>query len=155
TDKLALYDWLHLHHEDFTGQFGRFWASYHTTQWYQDQVKEAEETAHRHGFSKVSHLKLAITKKIRDYTAGGGFLFAMCSATDTYDIALSAEGVDICEHMFDGDPAEPGYTRKIDYSKTFAFTDFQLSTNPYEYEFSTIDATQIHGRTPQQQDLFT
>lgn len=152
--KLHLYDWLHLHHEDFTGQYGRFWANYKNAAWYQQQVKEFEELAARLGFSKVSQLKLAVAHKIRDFVAGGGFLFAMCSATDSYDIALSAEGVDICESMFDGDPAEPNYNNKIDFKKTFAFQNFTLETNPAVYEFSNIDATPIHSRTPQQNDLF-
>jgi hypothetical protein len=153
--KLPLYDWLHLHHEDFTGQYGRFYASYRNAPWYQEQVREFEETAKRLGFSKVSQLKLGVAKKIRDFTAGGGFLFAMCSATDTYDIALSAEGVDICEHMFDGDPAEPNYNSKLDFSKTFAFKDYSLITDPLIYEFSTIDATPVHIKAPQHLDLFT
>lgn len=153
--KLPLYDWLHLHHEDFTGQYGRFYGSYRNAAWYQSQEKEMEETAQRLGFSKVSQLKLGVATKIRDYTAGGGFMFTMCSATDSYDIALAAEGVDICEDMFDGDPAEPSYNSKLDFSKTFAFRNFTLSTNPYEYEFSNIDATPIHAKTPQPTDLFT
>ncbi len=152
--KLHLYDWLHLHHEDFTGQYGRFWANYKNTAWYQQQVKEFEELAARLGFSKVSQLKLAVAQKIRDFVAGGGFLFAMCSATDSYDIALSAEGVDICESMFDGDPAEPNYNSKLNFTKTFAFHNYTLETNPMVYEFSNIDATPIHSRTPQQNDLF-
>lgn len=152
--KLHLYDWLHLHHEDFTGQYGRFWANYKNAAWYQQQVKEFEELAARLGFSKVSQLKLAVAHKIRDFVVGGGFLFAMCSATDSYDIALSAEGVDICESMFDGDPAEPNYNSKINFTKTFAFQNFTLETNPAVYEFSNIDATPVHSRTPQQNDLF-
>ena len=139
TDKLAQYDWLHLHHEDFTGQYGKFYASFHNQPWYREQQQEYEATAARHGFSKVSQLKLAVVKKIRDFCLGGGFMFAMCSATDTYDIALSAEGVDICEHMFDGDPADPNAQRKLDFSKTFAFENFLLVRNPYEYEYSNID----------------
>lgn len=152
---LHLYDWLHLHHEDFTGQYGRFYAAYHTHKWYQDQVAEFEETAARLGFSKVSHLKLAVAIKIRDYTLGGGFLFTMCSGTDSYDIALAAEGVDICESMFDGDPADPQAQQKLDFNKAFAFKDFTLSRNPLEYEFSNIDATPIHTRTPQEMDFFS
>jgi hypothetical protein len=152
---LHLYDWLHLHHEDFTGQYGRFYAAYHTQRWYQEQVREFEETAARLGFSKVSQLKLAVALKIRDYTLGGGFLFTMCSGTDSYDIALAAEGLDICERMFDGDPADPQAQRKLDFSRTFAFNQFTLSRNPLEYEFSNIDATPIHVRTPQEMDFFT
>lgn len=138
--KLALYDWLHLHHEDFTGQYGRFYASFRSQPWYIDNVKETEALAHKLGFNKVSTLKLEVSKKIRDFTAGGGFLFAMCSATDSYDIALAMEGTDICETMFDGDPSDPNMNEKIDYSRTFAFKDFKLITDPYQYEFSNIDA---------------
>jgi hypothetical protein len=153
TDKLPLYDWLHLHHEDFTGQYGRFWYAYRGQKWYQDQQQSAEDLARRLGFGKVSELKLAVAKKIRDFTVGGGFLFAMCSATDSYDIALAADGVDICENMFDGDPADPGMQNKIDFSHCFAFNDFILSKNPAEYEFSSIDATQSR-RIPERDDYF-
>ncbi len=139
--KLPLYDWLHMHHEDFTGQYGRFYAAYKSASWYQEDVRLNETTASRLGFKKVSELKLAVAKKIRDFTSGGGFLFAMCSGTDSYDIALAAEGIDICENMFDGDPADRDAQSKIDYSKTFAFEKFKLDMNPYNYEFSNIDAT--------------
>ena len=157
-DKLVTYDWLHLHHEDFTGQYGRFWASFKTAPWYQNEVKEAETTAAKLGFAKVSQLKLAVAKKIKDFVTGGGFLFAMCSATDSYDIALDAEGVDICESMFDGDGADPNMNKKIDYSQGFAFRNFTLSSNPYEYEFANIDTYQTrspkYGVT-EATDLFT
>ena len=153
SDKLPLYDWLHLHHEDFTGQYGRFWYAYRGQKWYQDQQQSAEDLARRLGFSKVSELKLSVAKKIRDFTVGGGFLFAMCSATDSYDIALAADGVDICENMFDGDAADPGMQSKVDFNKCFAFTDFILSKNPAEYEFSSIDATQTR-RIPERDDYF-
>ncbi len=153
--ELHLYDWLHLHHEDFTGQYGRFYAVYRNAQWYRNQVDEFEETARRLGFAKVSQLKLGVASKIRDYTAGGGFLFSMCSGTDSYDIALAAEGVDICEAMYDGDAADLSAQSKLDFSKSFAFTDFILSKNPLEYEFSSIDATRVHSRTPEHMDLFT
>jgi len=152
-DKLHLYDWLHLHHEDFTGQYGRFWAAYRGQKWYVDQQKNSEDMAHKLGFNKVSELKLGVAKKIRDFTVGGGFLFAMCSATDSYDIALAADGVDICESMFDGDPADPAMQRKMEYANCFAFTDFTLSANPAEYEFSSIDATQSR-RIPEKEDYF-
>lgn len=141
SDQLLLYDWLHLHHEDFTGQYGKFYRAYRNAPWYIEEKKRAEELAARLGFSKVSDSKLAVALKIRDYVVGGGFMFAMCSATDSFDIALSAEGVDICEPMFDGDPSEPNYQSKIDYSKTFAFTDFILERDPMVYEFSSIDTT--------------
>lgn len=151
--KLHLYDWLHLHHEDFTGQYGKFYASYHNAQWYQDEVRENEEMARKYGFTKVSQLKLAVAKSIRDFTAGGGFLFAMCSATDSYDIALSADGADICETMFDGDPADPRAQSKLNYDNCFAFQNFDLSMNPYEYEYSTIDATNTR-RVTKDADMF-
>jgi hypothetical protein len=140
-DELLLYDWLHLHHEDFTGQYGKFYRSFRATPWYIEEKKTAEELATSLGYSKVSEAKRDVALKIRDYVVGGGFMFAMCSATDSFDIALSAEGVDICEPMFDGDPSEAGYQNKIDYSKTFAFTDFTLERSPMVYEFSSIDMT--------------
>lgn len=152
-DKLPLYDWLHLHHEDFTGQYGRFFAAFRNAKWYIEQQANMEAMAAKLGFKKVSQLKLAVAKKIRDFTSGGGFLFAMCSATDSYDIALSADGVDICEHMFDGDPADPQMQKKLDFDNTFAFRDFILSANPYEYEFSSIDATQTR-RMREKDDFF-
>jgi hypothetical protein len=152
-DKLPTYDWLHLHHEDFTGQYGRFWNAYRNQKWYQDQQASAEATARRLGFNKVSELKLGVAKKIRDFTVGGGFLFAMCSATDSYDIALAADGIDICEPMFDGDPADRTMQSKINFDHCFAFTDFILSQNPTEYEFSSIDATQGR-RIPEKEDYF-
>jgi hypothetical protein len=140
-DNLPKYDWLHLHHEDFTGQYGKFWAQYHNTSWYQNDQHSAEAMAAKHGFKKVSQLKLAIAKKIRDFVAGGGYMFAMCSATDTYDIALAAEGTDICAEPFDGDPMDPNAQSKLDFSKAFAFKEFSLVVNPYEYEYSNIDNT--------------
>ncbi len=153
-DKLLEYDWLHLHHEDFTGQFGKFWASYRQQPWYRQEVREAEAIAQRWGYRKVSELKLAVAKKIRDYVIGGGYLFAMCSATDTYDIALAAEGVDICETPFDGDPADPRAQEKLDFGRTFAFRDFRIIPNPYVYEFSSVDATQDHLRLGRRRDFF-
>ncbi|QNJ96617.1 hypothetical protein ALE3EI_0026 [Constantimarinum furrinae] len=140
-DQLILYDWLHLHHEDFTGQYGKFYRAYRSAPWYIEEKRKAEELATKLGYAKVSEAKRDVSLKIRDYVIGGGFMFAMCSATDSYDIALAAEGVDICEPMFDGDPSDPGYQSKIDYSKTFAFTDFILERNPMVYEFSSIDMT--------------
>lgn len=153
--ELPKYDWLHLHHEDFTGQYGRFYGMYRNATWYQNQVANAEADALKLGFSKVSELKLGVALKIREYTAGGGFMFSMCSGTDSYDIALASEEVDICARMFDGDPADPNAQSKLDFSKTFAFKDFTLSANPMEYEFSSIDATRIHTRTPENLDYFT
>ena len=140
--KLNDYDWLHLHHEDFTGQYGKFYAAYHNMAWYKQRVFEEEQRAGKLGFNKVSDLKLYVAETIKDYVFRGGFLFAMCSATDTYDIALAAKGIDICEYMYDGDPSDAKAQEKLNYDNTFAFKDFILSKNPYEYEFSSIDATQ-------------
>lgn len=153
-DELLLYDWLHLHHEDFTGQYGKFYRAYRATPWYIQEKKEAEDLAKSLGYEKVSQEKLAVSKKIKEYVIGGGFMFAMCSATDSFDIALSAEGVDICESMFDGDPSDPGYQNKIDYQKTFAFKNFTLENSPLVYEFSSIDMTRKR-RVPKEQDYFT
>ncbi|WP_306468584.1 asparagine synthetase B [Aestuariibaculum lutulentum] len=149
-DGLLMFDWLHLHHEDFTGQYGKFYGAYKAASWYIEEKKEAEALAEKLGFNKVSDEKLAVALKIRDYVIGGGFMFAMCSATDSFDIALAAEGIDICEPMFDGDASDPAYQNKIDYSRTFAFTDFTLERNPNVYEFSSIDMTRkrvIHKST--------
>lgn len=154
-EKLIKYDWLHLHHEDFTGQYGKFYTQFANAAWYQAEVRENEAMAAKHGFKKVSELKLAVAKKIRDFTLGGGFLFAMCSATDTYDIALSADGVDICEQMFDGDPADQNANNKLDFSKTIAFKDYNLVMNPYEYEYSYIDASPETRPINEDNDLFT
>ncbi len=153
-NELPKYDWLHLHHEDFTGQYGKFYKTYQHYPWYQEQQREYEESARKHGFSKVSHLKLAIVKKIKSYVASGGFLFAMCSATDTYDIALSAEGLDICESMFDGDPADPNAQSKLDFSKTLAFENFVLERSPYEYEYSNIDQQDKERNLKEGNDFF-
>ncbi|MEL6122392.1 MAG: asparagine synthetase B, partial [Bacteroidota bacterium] len=153
--KLAEYDWLHLHHEDFTGQYGKFYRSYHTHLWYQENQRRMEELATNLGFPKVSRLKLAVVKSIRDYVEGGGFMFAMCSATDTYDIALAAEGQDICAQIYDGDAADPNAQEKLDYSKTFAFKDFKLVTNPMEYEYSSIDMDQRKRKVTPETDYFT
>lgn len=152
--KLPLYDWLHLHHEDFTGQYGRFYAMYHTAAWYQEQVRSDEAMARDLGFGKVSQMKLAVAEKIRDFTTGGGFLFAMCSGTDSYDIALAAAGIDICENIYDGDGSTPDYNNKLDYNNCFAFQNFKLVTNPMEYEFSDIDVTNAR-KVPRNEDVFT
>jgi hypothetical protein len=153
-DALLLYDWLHLHHEDFTGQYGKFYRSFRSAAWYIEEKKEAEALAIKLGYSKVSKEKLAVAQKIRDYVIGGGFMFAMCSATDSFDIALSAEGVDICEAMFDGDGSDAGYQNKLDYNKTFAFKDYTLERNPNVYEFSSIDMTQKR-KIPKTTDYFS
>jgi hypothetical protein len=154
-DKLITYDWLHLHHEDFTGQYGKFWYSHRNAPWYLEDVSANEACAARHGFAKVSQLKLAVAKKIRDFCLGGGFLFAMCSASDTYDIALAADGIDICETMFDGDEMDPNAQEKINYNNTFAFKDFLLETNPFAYEHASIDNTLGHMSITESNDMFS
>ena len=151
---LPKYDWLHLHHEDFTGQYSKFYGSFRYAQWYNDDVKFQEETAHRLGFKKVSQMKLAVAQRIRDFCAGGGFLFAMCSGTDTFDIALSAQNTDICESMFDGDAADPEAQSKLDYTQTFAFTGFTLDMNPMSHQFSNIDVTSTR-QVERERDFFT
>jgi hypothetical protein len=152
--EMIKYDWLHLHHEDFTGQYGKFYRNYKNAEWYRRQQRETEEMATELGFEKVSQLKLGVAKKIKEFTAGGGFLFTMCSGTDSYDIALAADGIDICDYMYDGDPADPAAQSKLDFNNTFAFKDFVLKSNPLEYEFSSIDATISH-RSPESQDKFS
>lgn len=153
--KLLKYDWLHLHHEDFTGQYGKFYSSQHTKPWYQDNQKKQEALAKSLGYTKVSQLKLDVAKAIKQYVAGGGFMFAMCSATDSYDIALSAEGIDICDKVYDGDPADPSAQQKIDYENCLAFTDFSLVTDPMIYEFSNIDNSPPNRRVNAEEDYFT
>jgi hypothetical protein len=155
TGRLAEVDWLHLHHEDFTGQFGKFYATYRNADWYKDQVARYEAEARRLGFQKVSEEKKAVVETIRDWVARGGFLFAMCSATDAFDIALSAHGLDICASEFDGDPATPDVNSKLDYTRTLAFKNFSLVQNPFVYEFSDIDMTQVVGRRGEENDFFT
>ncbi|HEA21636.1 MAG TPA: asparagine synthetase B [Pricia antarctica] len=154
-DKLALYDWLHLHHEDFTGQYGKFYGAYRAAPWYIEQKEDAEALALQLGFTKVSEEKSAVAQKIRNYVIGGGFMFAMCSATDSFDIALAANGLDICEPMFDGDASDANYQAKLDYQNTFAFTDFTLERSPLKYEFSSIDMTTKRGNVPKERDYFS
>ncbi|HRD18678.1 MAG TPA: asparagine synthetase B [Candidatus Marinimicrobia bacterium] len=139
TGKLPEYDWLHLHHEDFTGQYGKFYASYHNQAWYQNEVAENEAIAAKLGFRKVSEEKKAVARTIKKYVNEGGFLFAMCSATDALDIALAAENVDIVAEIYDGDPADPRANEKLDYSKCLAFENFKLYLDPMLYEYSDID----------------
>jgi hypothetical protein len=156
-EKLKDYDWLHLHHEDFTGQYGKFYGAFQNAAWYRAEVQENESMAKKLGFTKVSLMKLYTAKKIKEFAFNGGFLFAMCSATDSYDIALAAEGIDICETMFDHDPMDKNANSKIDYSKGFAFENYKLSMNPLEYEYSTIDtytSRRQYGPT-EKTDLFT
>ena len=152
--KLSEYDWLHLHHEDFTGQFGKFWRTYQHYPWYQQDVKINTELAQKLGFLKVSEMKSYVTREIQKYVMNGGFLFAMCAATDTYDISLASVGVDICESMFDGDPADKEANEKLNFSNTFAFENFKLQMNPYVYEFSDIDDTETR-KVVRENDYFT
>lgn len=154
-DKLPIYDWLHLHHEDFTGQYGKFYGAYRAAPWYIEGKMQAEALARKLGYEKVSEEKKAVAGKIRNYVIGGGFMFAMCSATDSFDIALAADGVDICEPMFDGDPSDPNYQQRLDFNNTFAFTDFVLERNPLRYEFSSIDMTNKREDIPRDSDYFT
>lgn len=151
---LEKYDWLHLHHEDFTGQYGKFYASFSNAQWYIDQQIMYENNAKKNGFNKVSEMMKAVSLTIKNFVGQGGFLFAMCSATDSYDISLAAEGVDICASVFDGDAADPDAQKKLDFSKTFAFKDFKLEMNPYVYEYSDIDIQPVEIGL-QQNDYFT
>lgn len=151
---LPKYDWLHLHHEDFTGQYGKFYSSYKNFPWYKQQVADAEADAAMLGFKKVSHLKLAVANNIKNFVVGGGFLFTMCSGTDSYDISLAAHQTDICESMFDGDPMNPNCQEQLDYSNTLAFDDFKLVKDPYTYEYSNIDGTDLHNM-PENMDKFT
>lgn len=144
---LPTYDWLHLHHEDFTGQYGKFWARYRNYPWYREDVAVNEQIASELGFKKVSELKLAVTKKIRDFVLGGGYLFAMCSATDSYDVALAADNIDICDVMFDGDPMDAGAQEKLDYDNCMVFKDFSIVKNPVKYEISDIDVTETRPRS--------
>ena len=153
-NELIKYEWLHLHHEDFTGQYGKFYRNYRNAAWYIQKQKDAEASATELGFNKVSKLKLAVSKNIKEFVASGGFLFTMCSGTDSYDIALSAENTDICEYMFDGDKSDPSAQSKLDYTQSLAFKNFKLKQNPMEYEFSDIDGTELH-RLPENQDLFS
>lgn len=154
-EKLPEYDWLHLHHEDFTGQYGKFWAAYRNAAWYQADVKRNEAIAKKHGFKKVSKLKLSVAQKIQGFVAGGGYLFAMCSATDSYDIALAAQNTDICDVPFDGDPQDPNSQQKLDFTQSFAFKNFTLERNPYQYEFSDIDNNPRYRNVPMDVDYFT
>ena len=153
--KILDYDWLHLHHEDFTGQYGKFYSSYASAPWYQAEVAEAESMAAKHGFASNRELKLAVVKKIRDFMLGGGFLFAMCSATDSYDIAMAAESTDICESMFDGTPADQNAQSMLNFDNCIAFKDFALNMDPYFYEFSNIDVDPRTRVVSEENDLFT
>lgn len=149
------YDWLHLHHEDFTGQYGKFYAAYRNAPWYRDQVEKLEASAKSLGFTKVSDMKLAVAQAIKSYVTLGGFLFTMCSGTDSFDIALAAHKTDIVEHMFDGDGMDPNYRAKMDFDNGLAFENYTIVENPMEYEYSSIDGTDRHRRVSQNDDVFT
>ncbi len=151
---LPKYDWLHLHHEDFTGEYGKFYAIYRYAPWYQQQQREAEAAAKRNGFAKVSQMKAAEAVKMQEFIAGGGFMFAMCSATDSYDIALAGLGVDMVETMYDGDPADPAAQSKLNFNRTLAFQNFQLYTDPLKYEYSNIDMDPRERGLNEQNDYF-
>lgn len=152
---LDKYDWIHLHHEDFTGQYGKFYAAYRHTDWYQADQRDSEARARALGFNKVSDVKKAVAQKIRDYVMGGGFLFAMCSACDTYDIALAADGIDIVAQEFDYDGLTPGFQDKLNYERCFAFTGFRLVPSPLVYEFSDIDTSDYASARGSDADYFT
>ena len=153
--RLSDYDWLHLHHEDFTGQYGKFYAAFAGTDWYRKQVAENEAMARKLGYSKVSELKKAVARAIKSYVGAGGFLFAMCSATDTFDIALAAEGVDMVGPEYDGDPADPSAQQKLDFGKCLAFQNFELEPSPLVYEYSNIDTSAKDMLRGQRNDYFT
>lgn len=153
--ELVNYDWLHLHHEDFTGQYGKFYRSFKDFPWYQDMVREYEDVAKNFGYKKVSQMKLGVVKTIKEFVAGGGFLFAMCSATETFDIALAAQNVDFIERMYDGDGADPKANDKLDFTQTFAFENFRLKMDPVEYAYSNIDNKQIERGLSERNDFFS
>ena len=144
TDKLEDYDWLHLHHEDFTGQYGKFYKNYHNAVWYKNMEMQFNATANKFEFSSVHELKKQIAVKIKSYIQNGGFLFAMCSATDSFDIALAAQNVDIASSVYDGTQVDPNYRNKMDFTNSVAFENYNLYTNPMTYEYSTIDVPPSH-----------
>jgi hypothetical protein len=155
TGELEKYDWLHLHHEDFTGQYGKFYASFQNADWYKEQKALYERLASEQGFPSVSEHKKASARTIKEYVRRGGFLFAMCSGTDSYDVALAAEGIDIVAAPFDGTPPEPGAQEKLDFSKSLAFEGYTIIQNPLVYEFSDIDMTDVTKLRPEEIDYFT
>ncbi len=155
TGKLPEYDWLHLHHEDFTGQYGKFYGAYKAAPWYRDEVRNQEATAAKLGFNKVSEMKRAVAVNIKNFVLGGGFLFTMCSGTDSYDIALSAQGTDMVESVFDGDPSDANAQKKLDFAQGFAFQNYNIIKDPMVYEFSNIDGTEDHLKVKEENDFFT
>ncbi|MEX2463877.1 MAG: asparagine synthetase B [Balneolaceae bacterium] len=152
---LSDYDWLHLHHEDFTGQYGKFWSMHRNSPWYISRVRDSERLASELGYEKVSQLKLAVVSEIKDFVAQGGFMFAMCSATDTFDIALAAEEIDIVPTPLDGDPVDPNANELLNFQHTFAFENFEIVTDPYIYEHSNIDIEVNLDRISESLDYFT
>ena len=144
SDKLKDYDWLHLHHEDFTGQYGKFYKNYHNANWYKNMEIQFQATAQKHGFNSVHELKKKVAQKIKEFVSNGGFMFAMCSATDSFDIALAAQNVDIAASLYDHTPVDPDYNNKMDYTNSIAFENYNLYTNPLTYEYSTIDVPPSH-----------
>ncbi|MFM2227437.1 MAG: hypothetical protein RL664_780 [Bacteroidota bacterium] len=155
TGKLPEYDWLHLHHEDFTGQYGKFYGAYNMAPWYRDEVRNQEATAAKLGFNKVSEMKRAVAVTIKNFVLGGGFLFTMCSGTDSYDIALAAQGTDMVESIFDGDPSDPNAQKKLNFTQGFAFQNYNIIKDPMVYEFSNIDGTEDHLKVKEENDFFT
>ena len=155
TGKLPEYDWLHLHHEDFTGQYGKFYGAYNMAPWYRDEVRNQEATAAKLGFNKVSEMKRAVAVTIKNFVLGGGFLFTMCSGTDSYDIALAAQGTDMVESVFDGDPSDPNAQKKLNFTQGFAFQNYNIIKDPMVYEFSNIDGTEDHLKVKEENDFFT
>ena len=155
TGKLPEYDWLHLHHEDFTGQYGKFYGAYNMAPWYRDEVRNQEATAAKLGFSKVSEMKRAVAVTIKNFVLGGGFLFTMCSGTDSYDIALAAQGTDMVESVFDGDPSDANAQKKLNFAQGFAFQNYNIIKDPMVYEFSNIDGTEDHLKVREENDFFT
>jgi hypothetical protein len=155
TGKLPEYDWLHLHHEDFTGQYGKFYGAYNMAPWYREEVRNQEATAAKLGFNKVSEMKRAVAVTIKNFVLGGGFLFTMCSGTDSYDIALAAQGTDMVESVFDGDPSDPNAQKKLNFAQGFAFQNYNIIKDPMVYEFSNIDGTEDHLKVKEENDFFT
>ena len=157
TGTLQDYDWLHLHHEDFTGQYGKFYKNYKNRPWYLQMESDFNKTASKFGYESVHQLKKSIANKIKKYMINGGFLFAMCSATDSYDIALAALNVDIVERVFDGTPVDYNYKQKLDFDNGIAFENYDLYTSPMIYEYSTIDVPPGHKPVSRgaEEDYFT
>ena len=151
---LPKYDWMHLHHEDFTGQYGKFYATYAQVSWYKKQVDDAKADCKKLGFKKVSQMKLAVAKSLKNFVLGGGFLFTMCSGTDSFDIGLAAQNTDICANIYDGDDKDPDCQKKLDFNETFAFENFELESDDYKYEYSNIDGTELH-KANESTDRFT